>query len=864
MDDIKISVGDGILESSIEKSLKASLKDRDFFASVARSELKKLGVTEDLSLILLASYKSHHKYGYPVSMNTLRHLIELLHGRNDRSGSGGFKCRELPSSPFFLIKSAWLYDHAPYYFFYEEDKHEQRDALIFEFAHAFDRYIHARRKDIYSWKMLKKPKRVKYTTFWERKLFDPIDLIGKVIRDNLEGLEMSVDFHPFNYATLLPEEVFHEKRLEIREVCRRTGIKIDLHSPIVGPNYPVPDPTRGKQIFFNPIDCFSVQKDTLELANDIGAGAVVFHLVDRNNPEGMAAIVEKAGGTDVRATIENYCHLGCSMKSADFIECVDAIYERLSAAVRKKNFGITIDVGHLNIEGEDPLIGAEKIGRWCADRQVFIRVHATDNYGDLLFSPPAYSADVHSNVSGKGINNSLIIKLLRSMGHGFDVVAEQIKPLTPEDIQTIHGAQTYRLTRTFAEYCQLGRERLANLESMTFVSPEIAKEPACCFLAGLEGVDSLEEYLVYRRIQEKKHLSVDEAKRVSQDFIKMPEKLKADLRAYIDDLLLPIQCESGAIEKSELDLICQNISGVLYRTLGDKNLNLIFADERIYDSGEIVCRQDNPGREMYLVKEGEVSICIDGNCVAQLGRGEIFGEMSLFYNINRSATVKSEVKGTCIGILSRDRLEKLFISGKPSVRDLIYRLYKILPDRLRNLNDKYKAAVLALYLLSDEKDKGMFPDLDHVYMDVKFEKSGVLPTLTDEEIREIFCKVRQYDAGQTIFSEGDVGDAAYYIIQGTVKAVTSSASQKEILLGEIGQGCTFGEMALIDGKPRSADIMTVTPATLAVISIEQFEALIRKKTALSYRLMGFICLSLFKCILRLDKIYSDLKSAFEH
>jgi len=45
----------------------------------------------------------------------------------------------------------------------------------------------------------------------------------------------------------------------------------------------------------------------------------------------------------------------------------------------------------------------------------------------LLFSSTDYSADVHGCVSGRGINNEIIIKLLRSMGHRFDVIAEQIQ-----------------------------------------------------------------------------------------------------------------------------------------------------------------------------------------------------------------------------------------------------------------------------------------------------------------------------------------------------------------------------------------------------------------------------------------------------
>jgi hypothetical protein len=81
------------------------------------------------------------------------------------------------------------------------------------------------------------------------------------------------------------------------------------------------------------------------------------------------------------------------------------------------------------------------------------------------------------------------------------------------------------------------------------------------FLAGFLGVQALKEHLVYRRIQTKKHLSVEEAKRISEDFTQMPRGLKRDLTAYIDDLLLPIQSENGTVQKTQVDLIsaCTNI-----------------------------------------------------------------------------------------------------------------------------------------------------------------------------------------------------------------------------------------------------------------------------------------------------------------
>ena len=100
---------------------------------------------------------------------------------------------------------------------------------------------------------------------------------------------------------------------------------------------------------------------------------------------------------------------------------------------------------------------------------------------------------------------------------------------------------------------------------------------------------------------------------------------------------------------------------------------------------------------------------------------------------------------------------------------------------------------------------------------------------------------------------------AYFIIEGRVKVVAASQGLKEVLLGELGEGEIFGEMALIDEKPRSASVVTLVPCRLAVIDKAAFNQFMEARSELAFRLMAFICLSLFRHILRLDRLYSDIK-----
>jgi len=99
------------------------------------------------------------------------------------------------------------------------------------------------------------------------------------------------------------------------------------------------------------------------------------------------------------------------------------------------------------------------------------------------------------------------------------------------------------------------------------------------------------------------------------------------------------------------------------------------------------------------------------------------------------------------------------------------------------------------------------------------------------------------------------------ILEGRVRVVISSEYSGRIILGELGKGEIFGEMALIDNKPRSAGIVAVTPCRLAFVDKDSFNDFLLSRSDLAFRLMACICLSLFRRILALDRVYAELKKA---
>ena len=77
-------------------------------------------------------------------------------------------------------------------------------------------------------------------------------------------------------------------------------------------------------------------------------------------------------------------------------------------------------------------------------------------------------------------------------------------------------------------------------------------------------------------------------------------------------------------------------------------------------------------------------------------------------------------------------------------------------------------------------------------------------------------------AGAILFRAGDEGDAMYLIEHGKVRIYVQSKDGHEVTLTELYRGDFFGEMALLDGKPRSADARVTEDARLAVLSRQHF------------------------------------------
>lgn len=77
---------------------------------------------------------------------------------------------------------------------------------------------------------------------------------------------------------------------------------------------------------------------------------------------------------------------------------------------------------------------------------------------------------------------------------------------------------------------------------------------------------------------------------------------------------------------------------------------------------------------------------------------------------------------------------------------------------------------------------------------------------------------RAYRKGEYIFHQDDTGDAVFVLTEGRVKVILASADGDEMILATLAPPDVFGELALIDGGPRSASIQTLEPTTVLTLT----------------------------------------------
>lgn len=130
------------------------------------------------------------------------------------------------------------------------------------------------------------------------------------------------------------------------------------------------------------------------------------------------------------------------------------------------------------------------------------------------------------------------------------------------------------------------------------------------------------------------------------------------------------------------------------------------------------------------------------------------------------------------------------------------------------------------------------------------------PTITTETLRSVplfaslddgateallkLLTTHEVPAETVLFRHGETGDSMYLILDGRVRISVCDTEGKNISLADLARGDFFGEMALLDGNPRSADAITVDKSKLAVLERDHFLSFVRINPDVGLKMLSAI------------------------
>lgn len=223
-------------------------------------------------------------------------------------------------------------------------------------------------------------------------------------------------------------------------------------------------------------------------------------------------------------------------------------------------------------------------------------------------------------------------------------------------------------------------------------------------------------------------------------------------------------------------------------------------------AGATLFRQGDSGDSLYLLVEGRMSIFVQTpngaeQLVDEAVAPTVIGELALLTGQPRSASVRA-------------------------LTDCL--MAQLSTAAYTRLAEQHPAAVQQLmrHSITRLQRTQLVEALNHLF--------GPLQPALLHNIEQML-HWRHVSSGTVLFKQGDPGDAVSIVVSGRLTMAVLEASGERVL-GEVGQGETVGEWALLSGEPRSATVRAIRDTTLAQLGAEDFAALVAGHPQLMMRL----------------------------
>jgi CRP-like cAMP-binding protein len=116
-------------------------------------------------------------------------------------------------------------------------------------------------------------------------------------------------------------------------------------------------------------------------------------------------------------------------------------------------------------------------------------------------------------------------------------------------------------------------------------------------------------------------------------------------------------------------------------------------------------------------------------------------------------------------------------------------------------------------------------------------------------------RTRRFRRSEVIFHQGDPGDALFIVMSGAIKIMLPSDTGDEAILATLRPGDVFGELALLDGAPRSATAVALEPTETLILPRLQFRELLATEPAVRDALLASIAAELRRLTNHVEELH---------
>ena len=267
-----------------------------------------------------------------------------------------------------------------------------------------------------------------------------------------------------------------------------------------------------------------------------------------------------------------------------------------------------------------------------------------------------------------------------------------------------------------------------------------------------------------------------------------------------------------------------------------------------YADGSTIVKEGEPSQEAYLIESGGVRIQRKTPyglfSLAALDAGTLFGETAFVDRIPRSGSAVTTGDTELIA-LNPDALNAEMELDPRFKLALYWAFWKSLSAKLRQTNEN-----LTQFFSETGKPPNAEPAMPlETSGEFRVDLASKRKLFQEQKLSNLeinfltsLSKERKYGPNQVIFREGEMGNEMYVVLEGRVMISKYIPGAGEEALAFLERGGYFGEMALIDNQPRSADAKAHEGGTVVlVIPREVLEGILDIHKLSSIRLLTILC-----------------------